>query len=431
TNGDGRADLLAWKPVSFGDTLALNNKFASCVSTASGAAITFNCLPEIEIFSTRADFGVATSDFNGDGITDLMFYPLNPTTPVTQSYQVCLGRGDGTFTMPAGYNTYGNTCTAWTPAYTGASEDRLHIIGDFNGDGRSDFVIFKKQGNDYLTDQICYSTGTRFDCVSDQSPTKRNLLDFWVQGDFNGNGTTDFLFKNYFQWSNPLGTSATGTQLGPQDVVGAVTNGLGSSIKFDYLPITNPTVYAKASSAAVYPIVDVQTPLYVVSALKNTAGGAFTDYVTTYSYRGLRADTRGGGFSGFASRTAYDPQSQVCSQTDTQTDWANRRIAAPWVSLKRYQATPTLGVCASTGVLLNRVTNTWSSRTQTAGVYENFVTLSQEEKNDLNGTPLPPTTTQTPLASIDAFGNVLSTTTSTPDAVGSSLTFTKTTVSTY
>lgn len=400
-DGDGRSDLLVWSPAN-SNPAALSDQFKSCLSTSSGSSLTFSC-QNTQIFHSRIRFGIATSDFNGDGISDLLFYPNTPTAPATQNYYVCLGRGDGTFTMPDG-----SRCSAWTPSYPETFDNRKHVIGDFNGDGRSDFLSFKKQGNDFDADQVCFSTGSRFNCEAVSiTGRQRRLSEVNISGDFNGNGVTDIIFTaangNPYRWGSDTGWQVGNTLYGPPDTVGTIKNGLQSEIKIEYRPLTDAAYYAKGGSAT-YPIIDIQSPFYVVSKLGNSNGaGGF--YTTTYTYAGLQANVHGGGLGGFTSRTALDAEASLCAQNTTETNWIDRRIGVPKTSVKRYGpgVSAAGGTCVG-GISIANTTNTWTYRTGTnAKIHENFLTKTIEQKWDLNGTPLPESVTDT--SDFDSYGN--------------------------
>jgi FG-GAP-like repeat len=70
---------------------------------------------------------VASADFNGDGIPDLVVAnsPCYPACSYKSSISVLLGNGDGTFQPPARFRVHGQTALQLT-------------VADFNGDGKPD-----------------------------------------------------------------------------------------------------------------------------------------------------------------------------------------------------------------------------------------------------------------------------------------------------
>jgi hypothetical protein len=121
-NGDGYPDGL----VSFVDN---GNAFAySVLGNGTGTFSFVSYLPQIP--AGAAYRGMNVSDFNGDGILDVLEWYATPVTGGnTFTFEVLLGKGDGTFTAS----------TAYTPlvASAGATDP---LVGDFNSDGILDVI---------------------------------------------------------------------------------------------------------------------------------------------------------------------------------------------------------------------------------------------------------------------------------------------------
>jgi hypothetical protein len=157
---------------------------------------TFRAATQYSVVSHSSS--VATADFNGDGILDL----------VTDGGTVLLGNGDGTFTAGTTVTTNGAGGIA---------------VADFNGDGKLDFAV---GGIDVL---LGNGDGTF------QPPILIARDSLGAIGDFNNDGKLDFAGNLvYLQvpiMFSPLsldfGTQKVGTQSAPQTV--AATN-VGASI---------------------------------------------------------------------------------------------------------------------------------------------------------------------------------------------------------
>jgi hypothetical protein len=137
----------------------------------------------------------------------------------------------------------------------------------------------------------------------------------WV--DLNGDGKAD--------WVANAGSGIHNVSLaaGPSpDLVISVADGLGEAIQVTYAPLTDAVTYTMDSvaNAAAYPILDLQAPLYVVSAVSagNGAGGTVT---SNYRYGGAKADLEGGGFLGFRWMEATQAETGVVSRTEFRQDW--------------------------------------------------------------------------------------------------------------
>jgi hypothetical protein len=117
-------------------------------------------------------------DFNGDGIPDLIGGPQVINGPVTLA--IVFGNGDGTFQPPL----------AITPTTEGSSL----LVGDFNNDGKLDFLVASS-----TLIQIFLGNGDgTFTAVNTDLSGFTSLLQNVIVGDFNGDGKLDVacLFEN-------------------------------------------------------------------------------------------------------------------------------------------------------------------------------------------------------------------------------------------
>ena len=320
------------------------------------------------------------ADLNGDSLADLLGFDGNPeqwtSNGIAPDYGItpylgqfrwhgCLSRGDGTF-----------DCTVWRGPPSGELEFAgkkypLEILGDFNGDGRTDVAVYDSDGSARLANAagiwwICISRpvygspsagGGAFDCgpsiagstlqgggvwsvglrrvgctsgcVPDQ-PQKQYGYDVVVAGDFDGNGRTGLAGGTL-----PPGQSGPSpiTRLNVPDPVAKipdmlsqVTNGLGFVSSFSYTPITDNTIYTKENIGA-YPVLDIQTAMYVATEVKHDDGlntGGKVRY--TYKYKGLRGHTTGGGTLGFHTVRVTDEQNGVTTETTYDNSYPARGL---------------------------------------------------------------------------------------------------------
>ncbi len=181
--------------------------------------------------------------------------------------------------------------------------------GDFNGDGKTD-IASANGGSIY----VHLSTGSGFDNQTWTVPSAWGGSGYTWAGDFNGDGKTDIASANggsiyvHLSMNNML-----------TDVLNSLSTGLGASTSVTYKPLTDPTVYSK-DNAAVYPYLDVQAPLYVVSSV-STSDGIGGSHVTNYSYTGAKSHQLGGGFLGFRQVDSHDPQARIRSTTTYRQDY--------------------------------------------------------------------------------------------------------------
>ncbi len=157
-NGDGILDLVAGE---FYDSAA-----AILLGNGDG---TFR---EAGTYPACQAHGVAVGDFNGDGIMDIAISNAGCGT-VT----VLLGNGDGTFTQSGIFSTGG-----------GASDAPYSVaVGDFNGDGKLDLVTADEQLNQ-VSILLGNGDGTFQPHVDYQTGSNSWKM---VTGDFNGDGHLD------------------------------------------------------------------------------------------------------------------------------------------------------------------------------------------------------------------------------------------------
>jgi hypothetical protein len=171
-NADGKADFIRLDATGY--WLFTSNGDGTFTPTANSypAGPNFGALPN--------NWQIIQGDFNGDGRTD--FARLDAT-----QLWVFLGNGNGTFTPWAGNYpvnpNFGADLKLWKP-----------IVGDFNGDGKTDFARL-----DATSLWVFLSNGDgTFTPAARPYPAAPNFgndpANYWkpITGDFNGDGITDF-----------------------------------------------------------------------------------------------------------------------------------------------------------------------------------------------------------------------------------------------
>ncbi|WP_316233742.1 FG-GAP-like repeat-containing protein [Bradyrhizobium sp. SZCCHNPS2010] len=407
-NGDGKTDYLLVDTSGYPyQYVFLNNGDG----TFTGQTQT---LPNGWNFNTTSGSGYKlipiTGDFNGDGKSD---YILIDGGGYPYQY-VFIGKGDGTFlgqtqTLPNGWS--------WNLAQ---NPGEIPIIGDFNGDGKTDYLLVDTNGYPYQYVFLNNGDGT----FTGQTQTLPNGLKFStptgyipIQGDFNGDGRSEFIlidgtgypYQYAFTSNGPIG-----------DLVTSIASGTGASTNISYLPLTNSSVYSKDGNAS-YPLQDIEAAIYVVSRVDapNGIGGT---YSTSYNYVGEKVDLTGRGMLGFRQMTAKDLQTGITNTTTYRQDF-------PFVGLVASTA-KTLG-SLTIGQTTNSYQLGWNSQASGAAVGTSYapqlpfqVLLVQTVASgaDLDGSALPTMTTST---QYDAYGNATQVVASTSDG------FSKTTANVF
>ena len=396
-NGDGLTDLISqWND---GGLL----RFVTYRSNGNGTftAVDHHTGRGFDAMGSGKGPGLLPVDFNGDGKTDLISQWNNGGLLTLVTYR---SNGDGTFT--AGDHPTGRGFDAM-----GSGNGPGLLPVDFNGDGLTDltsqwndggllrFVTYRSNGAGTFTAGD-HHTGRGFDAMgSGKGP---GLLPV----DFNGDGLTDLIS----QWNNGGLLHFVGYVADPpflSDLLTSITTGIGANVIVTYKSLTSSIVYTKDSTAT-YPLVDLQGPIYVVSRTdgSNGIGGTSSD---TYAYAGAKANLNGRGFLGFRQVTTTDLDTNVTQITTYRQDF-------PFTGMV---ATETKKVGAQ---VLNQITNTYGSAALGGTRQRVFLTQSQVQGFDLDGSVLPVTTIS---YQYDTFANTTSITVSANDG------FSKTTTNTY
>jgi hypothetical protein len=316
---------------------------------------------------------------------------------------------DGSFTKVYAQANYPVDGSIWR---AGADATQTFPM-DVNGDGKTDLVQIMT--NTYQAQVLLSNGNGSFTKVYAQANYPVDGL-IWRAGvdaaqtfpmDVNGDGKTDLvqIMANAYQ-------AQVLQKNGPlSDLIVTATNGLGASTSITYKPLTDASVYTKESTG-VYPVVDVQAPMYVVSQV-SSSNGIGGNYVSNYSYVGAKSHLSGGGFLGFRQTISTDAQTGIVSTTTYRQDYPYQGL--PLAAEKR----------TSSSVLLNSVANTWAATTNPAWgsqYHAPQLTQSVESSYELDGGLVSLATTTTVY---DAYGNPTSITVSTPDG------YSKTTTNTY
>jgi RHS repeat-associated protein len=221
-NGDGRDDILL-SPTSV-------SGFSPRIYLSSGASF----VPQTDQGAFAAAAGVPASaekfvgDVNGDGQADIVqvWYPA--TSPNEYGVKVFMSQGNSFYTgLPTQFvdaqSIISNFNSVGPPA-----------AGDINGDGRLDLMFHRETGSDgYRHYWFATSNGQSFDHWNDDG-ARFHILG--VLGDFNGDGKTDYLGKSHRDWLNgTAGTISLTAGLAP-NLLTQIKEPLGGTIAIDYAP---------------------------------------------------------------------------------------------------------------------------------------------------------------------------------------------------
>ncbi len=192
-NGDARADLLTMSPNGGGgwaDWAAVELSTGSGFTSGTWASATPGHMRRGD---GNADYRVLVGDFNGDGRSDLA--TISPTGSGGWATWAAMDLSTGT-----GFaSTVWNTPTPMHMRNGGAADYRV-LVGDFNADGRSDLATMSRNGGGGWSEWVAVdlSTGTGFASTVWRATTPTHMrngdgnADYRVLlGDFNGDGRSD------------------------------------------------------------------------------------------------------------------------------------------------------------------------------------------------------------------------------------------------
>ncbi len=168
-NNDGLPDLLV---TNFGNNI-VNGFVTPALGKANGTFLTQSGVADANSGNQTA---AAAADFNGDGKLDMVTADQS-----TNKVSVFFGNGNGTF----------QTMTA--ADYTAGTNPISVAVGDFNNDGKPDFVVANLNSNN-ITVFLNTGTGSFAPGVNYATAANPNAV---AVGDFNNDGNLDVATANF------------------------------------------------------------------------------------------------------------------------------------------------------------------------------------------------------------------------------------------
>ncbi|OGG44710.1 hypothetical protein A2841_01920 [Candidatus Kaiserbacteria bacterium RIFCSPHIGHO2_01_FULL_48_10] len=182
-NGDGKTDIDLFEDKPYD----VNQQNAFWVAPSNGSSFTSNN-PWFEWGIKDGRYQRLKGDFNGDGKSDILLFEDKPyDTSLRNGFFVALS--DGTRFVPSSF--------AWA-AWGVKGGYYQPLVGDFNGDGKSDILLFEDKPYDTSLRNgffVALSDGTRF-VPSSFAWAAWGVKGGYYQplvGDFNGDGKSDIL----------------------------------------------------------------------------------------------------------------------------------------------------------------------------------------------------------------------------------------------
>jgi RHS repeat-associated protein len=231
-NGDGMTDLLY--STQNGDTLDLTLFLSQGLD---GFVQQGNPLPSGSSLSSGGT--LLAIDLNADGLGDLLQVSVQGSELVCQQV----------FSNATSFQL-GPSASLQVPNLGNALP--LIMAADVNGDGLPEFVVATDNGSALQLSVLILVNGT---LTLQAGVTQPSSSVSWgcavLPMDFNGDGKTDLVYGMAAATGNPpaFTLSSTATAGPMPDLVTSVTNGLGGQYSASYLPLTNTGVYSTTGSS--------------------------------------------------------------------------------------------------------------------------------------------------------------------------------------
>jgi RHS repeat-associated protein len=300
-NGDGKADLFAYY-VSSG---IWNG--AILLSTGTGLSLQ-SWVSRTEPTNTGSAWLIG--DYNGDGLSDA----LNLLASNSTTYRAYPFYSQGkTLKVPSTYVTSFTVTSTLTSSQISGGTNELPTLGDFNGDGRTDFVLSDSPpttGSAFGTSYVVLCTGTSFVKQSSWSVGSYRSV-----GDFNGDGRTDLASSNVLYDNSQ-----------PPDLLATITAPEGGKWAITFKPLSN-----WSSIITALPAID----LNAVSSITYQPFGssAESSYDTTFRYYYGLWDWTERRFMGFKTVYVERNESTNIGYSDTHYEFPQdlASIGKPWL----------------------------------------------------------------------------------------------------
>ncbi|MGH8222468.1 MAG: SpvB/TcaC N-terminal domain-containing protein, partial [Woeseiaceae bacterium] len=368
-NGDGRVDLLVWgciwdqelnscigPPTRWYQLLSLGNAFAN-QGPIPGANYTI-----------QARFG----NFNDDNLTDII-YPN-----ASGVWSIGFGRGSGGLSITSG------------PSHA-AHATYQTLVGDYDGDGLDDLYVTKNSPWQW---EILRSNGTGLDSTAIPTAIAGDGL-AWMLLDQNGDLPPDL---GRFDVSTYLWR--VGAHAGePGDHLLNATDGLGNSVWFSYLPMTDAAVYIKGSGATP-PVQDIEGEQFLVQTMQVSPAGG-TSYTLTYKYFTAREHVQGRGYLGMGTREITDSRNGVFTTETFKQDFPYTGALAT-VTVKQSSAGSAKTIQSHTHTYLHHVLETAAGKERYLPYRSQTVTNGYEVGGTRNGDHI---TQVTETHTVNTWGN--------------------------
>jgi RHS repeat-associated protein len=234
---------------------------------------------------------VQFGDFNGDGKTDVITNVIS-----TGFKELAINNGEKWIGSPLQLEPFSNNY----PSYN----DHKVKVGDFNGDGKSDYLHYYTRVNNgvFYQDYFDYYISQGNDFQKKQKIGTPTIFNELIIGDFNGDGKDDIAGKK--AWNNPLIVHSLDAGFNNQLLL-KIKNGHGLVHEFVYSRLNSGESFYTKNTPSSYPLNVLNAPLWCVRMFnkRDGIGGINTNY---HQYQNLYFHKSGKGLLGYQTRGLID-----------------------------------------------------------------------------------------------------------------------------
>lgn len=256
-------------------------------------------------------------DFNGDGKTDILLTGWTKDTNSNGWSNWCINysKGDGTFKKEYYAKPFD------------ARSKQLYIV-DLNGDGYDDFqAIDQTTTNGSMTQPQAYlndGTGNFYQQIKGSKVYATDTWHFYV-GDFNDDGKADFVCTSDWNNSNWDGYQLYLMPTTQNALLTGIKDGLGNSTYIDYAYLTDENIFTRGTTNT-YPLISIGLSWPIVASVSTLDGIGGTN-ITSYKYEDALFHKNGRGLLGFAKCYVKDETSNTLTTTDYSVNTVKYIIA--------------------------------------------------------------------------------------------------------
>lgn len=250
-------------------------------------------------------------DFNGDGKDDLLCCAFNDIPE--PNWMLFVSKGEGSY---------------WINNYIQQPFNPMDVetfVADVNCDGYDDLLTINKTGSGQPSVYINDCMGHFYPQPAGVSPYG---TDKWVYylGDFNGDGKSEFVCTADYQNATWPGYKLFLLPDGANLLLSSITDGMGNTTEIDYKYMSDASVHTRGTTYNTY-INSFSSSWPVVSQVK-TPDGLGGKHTTTYHYENALLHHEGRGVLGFSKLASTDVPTGIVTTTEfTPSD--NRYIMSP------------------------------------------------------------------------------------------------------